>query len=239
MLFVDTRHRSQEDEIMDDFDMTGEMLRDSLDQIARINRWLGGNPITVNGVKQLVSNLPKSQPIHLVDLGCGNGDLLRILARWGRRQGRTFRLTGIDGNAYTIDYARKLSKDYPEIEYRTEMLPSSWLETADYDIVLCTLFLHHFPTEQLLQLLKVVQQQAKLGIVVNDLQRSALAYRLFQLITLPVANPMVIRDGLVSILRGFKRKEMEAWAQELAPSDSLIRWRWAFRYQWIIKNNEG
>lgn len=239
MLFVDTRHRSQEDEIMDDFDMTGEVLRDSLDQIARINRWLGGNQITVDGVKKLVRGLPKSKPVHLVDLGCGNGDLLRILARWGRRRGYTFRLTGIDGNAYTIDYARRLSQDYSEIEYRSEMLPSSWLETAEYDIVLCTLFLHHFSTEQLLHLLKVVRKQAKLGVVVNDLHRSALAYRLFQLITLPVTNPMVVSDGLVSILRGFKRKELEAWSQELASPDSLIRWRWAFRYQWIIKKVEG
>jgi 2-polyprenyl-3-methyl-5-hydroxy-6-metoxy-1,4-benzoquinol methylase len=220
---------------MDDFDMTGEVLRDSLDQIARINRWLGGNQITVDGVKKLVKNLPKNKPVHLVDLGCGNGDLLRVLARWGRKQGHTFRLTGIDGNAYTIDYARRLSQDYPEIEYRTEMLPSAWLETADYDIALCTLFLHHFATERLLHLLQVVHKQANVGIVVNDLQRSALAYRLFQLITLPVTNPMVISDGLVSILRGFKRSELETWSKTLMPSQSVIRWRWAFRYQWIVK----
>ncbi|NRA48677.1 MAG: methyltransferase domain-containing protein [Phaeodactylibacter sp.] len=235
MPIIDTRHRSQDPEIMDDFEMTGEVLRDSLDQIARINRWLGGNHITVDGVKRLVKDLPVDQPIHLVDLGCGNGDLLRILARWGRRHGRTFRLTGIDANNYTIEYAQRLSEDFPEITYRTEFLPSDWLKTADYDIVLCTLFLHHFPTAQLLELLKIVHRQAKLGIVVNDLHRHALAYRLFQLITLPVTNQMVISDGLVSILRGFKRGDLEAWSKALAPADSLIRWRWAFRYQWIIK----
>ncbi|RME93988.1 MAG: methyltransferase domain-containing protein [Bacteroidetes bacterium] len=234
MPFINTRQRSEAPEIMDDFTMTGETLRDSLDQIARINRWLGGNQVTLGGVKKLSTHIPLQQELHILDLGCGNGDLLRIIARWGRRQGRTLRLTGIDANAYTIDYARQLSVEYPEIDYRTEHLPSSWLEHTSYDIALCTLFLHHFPTSELLHLLKVLQQQAKLGIVVNDLHRHRLAYILFLLLTLPISNRMVRDDGLVSILRGFKRHEIESWAQQLAPARSQIHWRWAFRYQWII-----
>jgi 2-polyprenyl-3-methyl-5-hydroxy-6-metoxy-1,4-benzoquinol methylase len=234
MPFIDTRQRSQDPEIMDDFAMTGDTLRNSLDQIARINRWLGGNQVTIDGVKRLTQHLPPEQELHLIDLGCGNGDLLRILARWGRRQGRRLRLTGIDANAYTIDYARSLSKDFPEIEYRTELLPSPWLAETDYDIVLCTLFLHHFPTTELLELLQILHQRARQGIVVNDLHRHRLAYFLFQLITLPISNRMVREDGLVSILRGFKRPELQRWAQSLAPARSTIRWRWAFRYQWII-----
>jgi 2-polyprenyl-3-methyl-5-hydroxy-6-metoxy-1,4-benzoquinol methylase len=148
------------------------------------------------------------------------------------------RLTGIDANAYTTDYARRMSVDYPEIEYRTELLPSPWLQEAEYDLVLSTLFLHHFPTAELLELLHILRRQARVGIVVNDLHRHRLAYVLFQLLTLPISNRMVREDGLVSILRGFKRAELQDWTQKLAPAHSQIRWRWAFRYQWIIGTSD-
>lgn len=232
---IDTRQRSRASEIMDDFDMSGPTLRDSLDQIARINRWLGGNQVTLSGVKQLCRDTPSTQTLHIVDLGCGNGDLLRIVARWGRRTGRTVQLTGIDANADTIAYAEACSSDYPEISYRTEYVPSLWLRETAYDVVLCTLFLHHFSSEDLLDLLGIVCKHSRIGVVVNDLHRHRLAYILFWLLTFPISNRMVREDGLVSILRGFKRQELQQWTQQLQPVKSSIRWRWAFRYQWLLQ----
>jgi len=49
-MIVDTTHRSKEVEIMDDLDMSGELLIDTLDRIAQINRWLGGNKLTLSGL---------------------------------------------------------------------------------------------------------------------------------------------------------------------------------------------
>jgi hypothetical protein len=46
---------------------------------------------------------------------------------------------------------------------------------------------------------------------------------------------MIIDDGLTSILRGFKRKDLENFSKELKVMPQ-IKWKWAFRYQWIIKN---
>jgi hypothetical protein len=41
-------------------------------------------------------------------------------------------------------------------------------------------------------------------------------------------------DGLVSILRGFKKNELEEFSKKLSLKNYTIRWKWAFRYQWII-----
>ena len=47
---LNTKHRTNELEIMDDFSMEGEVLRDALDKIAKINQLLGGNQLTLQGV---------------------------------------------------------------------------------------------------------------------------------------------------------------------------------------------
>ena len=55
-LFIDTKYRSTEAELMDDFSIQGDLLRDTLDQLGRINKWLGGNKITLGGIKILLKN---------------------------------------------------------------------------------------------------------------------------------------------------------------------------------------
>ena len=234
-MWIDTRQRSQETEIMDDFALAGETLRRSLDEIARINHWLGGNRITLSGVSRLVSSIQPHKSIRIWDLGCGNGDMLRMLARWGRTKGIKLDLLGIDANADTIAYAEELSEDYPEIRYLHTVLPDPELENQSTDIVLCTLFLHHFSDEDIAAMLKRFAPSTQVGIVVNDLQRSKLAYFLFSLLTYFHSNKMVREDGLLSILRGFHRSELQGLAKRLPKWSSSVRWQWAFRYQWILQ----
>jgi len=70
---------------MDDLNMTGDVLIDSLDKIATINQWLGGNQVALNGLKLLLKNHPNEEELSIVDLGCGNGDILREIAKFGHR----------------------------------------------------------------------------------------------------------------------------------------------------------
>lgn len=236
-MFLNTSSRSTATEIMDDLDMTGDLLSRSLGTLDLINKWLGGNQVTMSALKELVKNTPKDQTIRIVDLGCGSGDMLRIIVRWMRKRGRPVHIVGIDANAFTVEYARKHSKAYPEIEYRCAMIPSVDFEELEYDILLSTLFLHHLDNQEINQLLKLSADKAKLGIIINDLHRSRWAYFLFNLLTLFVPNPMIRQDGLTSILRGFKRPELQDFAKKISTAQSTIRWRWAFRYQWIIRTH--
>ena len=67
-MLVDTTYRSQEVEIMDDLYMSGDLLIETLDKIAQINHWLGGNRLTLEGVKKLLHPLDKSKTYRIVDL---------------------------------------------------------------------------------------------------------------------------------------------------------------------------
>ena len=230
---ISTKQRTEEEEIMDDFSLEGEELRDALDKIASINQFLGGNKLTLQGVKKLI--LTKNE-ITIVDVGCGNGDMLRALADFGTKNNYNFKLIGIDANAFTIDYAIKLSKEYPNISYKCEDIFSEPFSQLNYDIVLCTLTLHHFKSDQINYLLQLFHKQAKIGIVINDLHRNIIAYRAFQLICFFFRlNRMSREDGLISILRGFKKQELIDFSKRNQLKNYTIQWKWAFRYQWIIK----
>ncbi len=236
-ILVNTTSRSDKEEIMDDFDYQGPILQDSLDKLAKINRWLGGNIVTINGLKIMLKEHPRTKPLKIVDLGCGSGDILRQIAKFGRENGYNFELIGIDANFHTIAYAKELSKDYDNLDFKAIDIFSEDFKKIEYDIVLTTLFLHHFKNKQLVSFLKPVIDKAKLGVVVNDLHRHRLAYYLFKLICTTIKNRTIIEDGLTSVLRGFKKNELIEISEQLGVNYE-IKWKWAFRYQWLLKGSK-
>ena len=234
-MFLNTKFRTDEDEKMDDFSMKGEILRDALDKIANINQLLGGNRLTLYGVQKLIRNISKNEIITILDVGCGNGDMLRKLAEYGHKKKLIFQLIGIDANNFTINHAKQLSENYSNISFFCHDIFEESFRELKYDIVLCTLTLHHFKENQIINLLNVFYTNSKIGIVINDLHRSAIAYRLFQVICFVFnLNKMSRDDGLISILRGFTKKELINYSNELKFKNYNIQWKWAFRYEWII-----
>jgi len=232
--FVSTKIRTDKEELMDDFSIGGNLLRDTLDKLEKINRCLGGNLVTVKALKKALKNHPKEQELTIVDIGCGHGDILRDVAKFGRKNGYKMKLIGMDANPNAIAYAKELSKEFSELTFKTEDIFSEEFKNRKFDVVLATLFLHHFKEKQLISFLGNTLQQTKIAIVVNDLHRHKLAYYLFMLLSLFIKNTMIIEDGLTSVLRGFKRKDLESISKKLNVK-SQISWKWAFRFQWIIQ----
>lgn len=233
---LDTTYRTDLEESMDDFSMDNDGLVTALDDIARINQLLGGNSVTLDGVKTLIKDFPKDKIITIMDFGCGSGDMLRMLSKFGKENNLNFQLIGIDANEATIRHAEKCSEEFENITYLAEDIFLYDFSKYNIDIALITLTLHHFKDDEILKIMRVILNLVKKGIVVNDLQRSKLAYRLFQaIIFIFRLEKMTAEDGLISILRGFKREDLEKFSTELGLKKYSIKWKWAFRYQWIIE----
>lgn len=234
---LNTKERSKEVEIMDDFDLKGKQLERTLRDLEHINAWLGGNQITIQGLAKLLKNQPKNKEISIADIGCGNGAMLREIAVWARKHQYQLKLIGIDANTYGIEIAEKLAVDFPEIQFLALNIFSEDFKQMKFDVILCTLTLHHFKNPEIINILQLFTQQARLGVIVNDLQRSKIAYRLFQAFCgIFINNEIARKDGLISILRGFKKEELIAFSKQLPAQKHSINWKWAFRYQWIIQN---
>ena len=230
------RERSEQFEIMDDMTMAGPQLRRTLNLLASINLWLGGNALTLDGMKSLLKSQPPGKTIRIVDLGCGNGDMLRKLYHFGVKHGYDLDLVGVDANPNSVDYARELSSGMDNLTFKTLNIFSEDFGEMEYDIAIATLFMHHFSDEEITKLVSELQQKSTIGVLINDLHRSELAYALFWVISLFFRNEVARNDGLVSIRKAFRRKDLEKYAKRIQ-GNSSIRWRWAFRYQWILTNS--
>ncbi|GEQ86403.1 hypothetical protein ULMS_19110 [Patiriisocius marinistellae] len=238
MITFSNTQRSKQSEIMDNFDLQGKEMETLLTDLKKVNSLLGGTNITIDGIKKLLKSHNISKPIIIADIGCGDGELLRKCANYLRKLDYNFSLIGIDANPFILKEAQKRSIDYPEISYQTLNIFSEEIKTLNIDISLCTLFLHHFSNEKITQILKLLNKQSKIGIVVNDLQRSKIAFKLFKAFSaIFIKTKIAKHDGLVSVARSFKKEELIELANNIHNQKSFIKWKWAFRYQWILYSN--
>lgn len=237
-MFNNFSKRSYEPEIMDDLDMVGDELAVTLRQIANVNRWLGGTSVALSGIKKILrQNKNQNTTLKIIDIGCGGGEILRAIADWGRKNNLKMELTGLDANQFTVDFAKSESKSYPEIKFQKFNVYDVDNYTEEFDIALCSLFLHHFKEEEINKILSLLVLKANMGVVINDLHRSAIAYYLFKLVTTILgASQMVKCDGLLSIRKSFKRNELEDFAIKSGASNYKINWKWAFRFELLLLN---
>ncbi|MGK0385820.1 MAG: 2-polyprenyl-3-methyl-5-hydroxy-6-metoxy-1,4-benzoquinol methylase [Patiriisocius sp.] len=235
MIFFSKHTRSRQQEIMDNFSLQGAEMETLLTDLKRVNKLLGGNRITTHGIETLLQQHPTDKNIRIVDVGCGDGELLRQCALWARRNRYQFKLIGIDANPHILKEAALRSLKFPEIEYRVLDIFSKEIKTLDVDICLCTLFLHHFKNKDIVEILNKLISQSRIGVVVNDLQRSRLAFQLFKPFSaIFIRTKIAKHDGLVSVARGFQKKELEELAAKIPVIKHQINWKWAFRYQWLL-----
>lgn len=235
-----TTHRIWKEEIMDDFDLAPAQVESIFKDLDRVNRLLGGNTVTLDGIKQLLKRRPVDQTYRVVDVGCGNGAMLRKIADDARQRDWKFELVGIDANPVAIDLARRQSAAYSNIRYYCMDVRSEEFQQVQADIFLCTLTLHHFKDETIVGLMHRFIQNSRLGVVINDLERSKVAYHLFRAFAAVfIKNRIAVEDGLISILRSFKREDLELYQEQLPQGRHRVRWRWAFRYQWIIETEKA
>jgi 2-polyprenyl-3-methyl-5-hydroxy-6-metoxy-1,4-benzoquinol methylase len=226
--------RSAGVEIMDDLDCKGEVVNQTLRELEFINRTLGGNQITVTGINDLLKDESQTD-LEIVDLGCGGGDMLVLLAKEFSMKNRKARFLGVDANPNIIDYAQSHVQNFSNIEFETVNILSSEFQSKKFDIAIATLFFHHFTSEQLSNIIAKLHSQCRVGIVINDLHRHPLAFYSIKLLTkLFSKSTMVKFDAPLSVLRGFSRKEMIEILKNAGIKKYTLQWRWAFRWKVII-----
>ena len=226
--------RSAKTELIDEPNVPFEDWAVCLKELNTINTLLGGHAITIQGVQQLLPG--KNNSITIAEIGCGGGDNLKAIHRWNHGRYK-INYTGIDLNEACIDFARKRCKELPGLQ----------MVCADYrqvnfnekvpDIIFSSLFCHHFADEDLVDMLVWLKQHARVGFIINDLQRHPVAFHSIKLLTKLFSRSYLVRnDAPVSVMRGFKKQEWERLMQRAGITNYSVRWKWAFRYLIVVKN---
>ncbi len=207
--------------------------RQALRELEVINKRLGGYHVILNALEQLEWN---NEPVTIVDLGCGGGDMLRAIAQWADKKGRKVKLIGVDWNQVMTEYASELSNKFSNIGFRTMSVFDGTLITERADITMNSLFCHHFDNDELTELIRRMNSLASRAVIINDLHRHWFAYYSIKVITFLFSKTYLVRyDGPLSVARSLTRKE---WKQVLASAgieNYTLKWMWAWRWQIIIK----
>lgn len=231
---VDLSNRSSEEEIMDDLGSSGPVISQTLHELETINTLLGGNYVTLNGLDRLINGKPLNNTLRIADLGCGGGDILRLISNWLEKKEITAELIGFDANPNIIDFARKHTAQ-KNIRYQSVNIFSEDFKAQKFDIVVSTLFFHHFSSDQLAEFLKQLRSQTNIGIVINDLHRHWFAYYSIKWLTASFSkSSMVKNDAPLSVARSFRKKDWIDILEKAGIQHYKMRWMWAFRWQVLI-----
>lgn len=223
--------RSNQKELIDDLDCDGEELRQALRELKTINRLLGGNRVTTNGIQELLKYPPRKE-VTVADVGCGGGDMIRAIYDWTRKKKINAKLIGLDANPNTIAMAAQNLADLPDIRLETADVFEMAFQQDKVDIITCTLFTHHFSDEELVEMFRSFKKKARRGMVINDLHRHPLAFYSIKVLTrLFSKSRLVINDAPISVRRGFRKGELAEILEKAGWVDFRITWHWAFRWQ--------
>jgi ubiquinone/menaquinone biosynthesis C-methylase UbiE len=232
---------------MDDFDQAeGAALAGALDDLHWANRWLGGYASVRAALRPLVKkHRGRSEPLRIIDLGAGGGDLAARLVRWSDRQGAPLRVTALDANLHAVHRARRTLDrrlpDYLRARVQVEEGDALALAVPDahFDAATALLVMHHFDAPRAADLLREMHRVSRRGLVVSDLHRHPAAYLGVKALAKarPGTSAMFAHDAPLSVRRGYRRSELRALAERAGLPHAQIRWRWAFR--WVVSTVAG
>jgi 2-polyprenyl-3-methyl-5-hydroxy-6-metoxy-1,4-benzoquinol methylase len=194
---------AREEEQMDAADLAPETYSRVLTDLASVNRWTMATRPTI---RFLARALGDRRSFTLLDVGFGDGDMLRAIAIWAARRGIVAKLTGVDLNPKSKTVAEAKTAAHFEIRYRT----GDYREYADEkpDFIISSLVTHHMDTKQRIAFLRDMHAKARIGWYVNDLHRHRLAYLGFPVLARLMRWHRIVRqDGRLSIARSFRRAE--------------------------------
>jgi 2-polyprenyl-3-methyl-5-hydroxy-6-metoxy-1,4-benzoquinol methylase len=196
--------------------------------LARINWWSRSAGILWPRLRELTQRT--NGPIRVLDVATGAGDVPIRLSLLARRRGLPLHLEGCDFNAVAVEFARKRTdRAGADVRYFIQDALAGPLPEG-YDVVMCSLFLHHLEREQARTLLARMAEAARRLVLVNDLIRSPTGLVLAHVGTRLLSRSWVVHnDGPLSVHGAFTMPELRALADEAGLRSADVAWRWPFR----------
>src|SRR5262252_6873223 len=192
-------------EMMDRPQPVSPELEGDLERLRQLNRWFGSYRLVSTFIRRWITS---GAHMRVVDLATGSGDIPRLLVDHARRIGAQIEIDAVDQQVATLEIARTLSTEYPEISFHAANV-LEWDCAQRYDMALCSLVLHHFSDDDAVKLLRRCRELSKKFVLVSDLRRGLLLQAgVYMLTALIFREPMTRFDARLSADRAFSFVEM-------------------------------
>jgi len=228
-------NRSYQKELLDRDDIPFADIKRNMQELDFINAKLGGHKITLEGVRTMIKKMKNKggadEKLSILEIGCGGGDNLRVIKSYCEREKIAVQLSGVDINPHCIDFARSRTENAG-----IEFISSDYKLTNPFpkpDIIFNSLFCHHFTDKEMVEILSWMKAHSRAGFFINDLHRHPFAYYSIKWLTRLFSKSYLVKnDAPLSVLRGFKRRELEMFGEECSILNARVKWKWAFR--WLL-----
>jgi 2-polyprenyl-3-methyl-5-hydroxy-6-metoxy-1,4-benzoquinol methylase len=220
--------RTLEPELMDEPGLDPRLHRHALSGLRRINRVSRSDAILWPAIAH-AARLHHPRHMRILDVGCGGGDVAVALWRRAARSGLPIQIDGCDKSSFAIEYAKEQAAEcghavrFFQLDVLKQPLPGR------YDVVMCSLFLHHLGQADAERLLR---SMAAVGecVLVNDLRRSVVGYALaWAGCRLLTRSSIVHVDGPRSVVAAFHQDDLLQLARKSGLTGATISRHWPQR----------
>jgi SAM-dependent methyltransferase len=223
-----SRPRIDEPEWLDQGRGSRADVADNLDEMWRLNRWLGGLSALTRHLHPRLS--AAGSPCTLLDLGTGSAQVPLAIARWARAHQLTVNIIGLDWAARNLAVARLRTGGQAQVrllQADSQRLP---LPEGAVDFVISSLFLHHFAPAAVIDLLRAGYARARRALIMTDLVRGVLPGLAFGLVQpLLARHPFTRHDGRLSIRRAYTPAELRGLAAAAGLANARVYAHWPWR----------
>ncbi|MZH15035.1 MAG: methyltransferase domain-containing protein [Nitrospinae bacterium] len=200
--------RNLRDELLDLDEAPYEEVRDSLNDVATVNRYLSGYRVLLHHAEKYLRGHKEARPFKVLDAATGSADQPIELARLARKMGVPIQITAIDINSKMLKMAKEEIRQYPEISLVQSDVLALPFRDEGFDLAINNLSLHHFSWENAVAIIKSIYNSARLGFLINDLHRSRIAHAAIFLMTrIFTRNRLTRYDAPVSVMNAFTPSE--------------------------------
>lgn len=217
--------RAIAEEQMDAPGLAPDIYAAVLADLEQVNRWTLAARPTLNFLARATRDL---KSFSLLDVGYGEGGMLRAIAGWAGKRGKTARLVGIDLNPKSQKAAEAQTPGSMAIDYRT----GDYAECEPADFIISNLVAHHMSHDQLVAFLAFMEAKAVRGWMINDLHRHRFAHFGYPILARIMGwHPIVRADGQLSIARSYRPDEWPPLLEEagITPGAAHVVRRFPYR----------
>ena len=217
--------RAIAEELMDADDLDAATYAAVVGDLAKVNVVTMARRPTLGFVRRALRNRKR---FKLLDVGFGDGDMLRTIARWASKRGVEAELAGVDLNPRS---------ELAALAHTPAEMPIRWL-TGDYadlagqgwDMIISSLVAHHMTHDQLVHFVRFMEAESRMGWLVNDLHRHGFAHSGFPILARAFGWHRIVRhDGTLSIARSYRPGEWPPILAEAGVPDARVYRAFPFR----------
>ena len=227
---------------MDAPDLAAAPHLHALKALRRVNTFSGTARVVARAIRREYLSSPAcaqlSTPIRILDLACGGGDVTLKVAELLMAAGLQVDIEGWDRSTTAIAFANQQAERVGDKHKRASRVRFVQHQLSDlkniergFDVVMCTLFLHHLTRAEAVDCLARMYRAARLCVLVDDLRRTRLGYRLARLGCQMLTRSHIVHvDGPLSVRAAFTESEVLSLSREARLPDPIVQRHWPQRF---------